>query len=257
MKQIIAMLLVLVMCLAMCACGVDEQYKALIEYLDARDYEGAKAEMMALFPEAKAEAEILEKYGELIELLEKEDYEGALLDVQSRVPVPEYESIEITMDNWQEYFEIVPSHGWDENAFGEGEALHMGISMFIKDEYASRLSGSKNTKIACTVSFDARNVSLDINWKEKSYSETAYVQNPFGGNGSTVLDNGRYLLGSFEEDCSATAELNAAKLMSDNGFPNIFWYLNVQNQMDYIYNSYICENISMVRISGTLELLAE
>ena len=260
MKKTISLLLALVMCLSLCACGVDEKYAPLLENLDAGNYEGIKDALIELSPEFKADAEKLAKYQSLIDLLEAENYEDALVDVENRIPVPECEIIEITMDNWDEYFEIVPDHYWIKNAFGEGRGLTIGFSLFLKDEYASRLSKTDNSTIACTVSFDAREKTLDVNWKETTFTEVDYIRVVTGAS-SSGIDGGRWPEKPFEEACEITSKLNASIMVpwseGDRFASNLFYY-NVDHYDDVeFYNFYFGENFSMVRITGTLELLVE
>ena len=258
MKKTISLLLALVMCLSLCACGVDEKYAPLLENLDAGNYEGIKDALIELSPEFKADAEKLAKYQSLIDLLEAENYEDALVDVENRIPVPECEIIEITMDNWDEYFEIVPDHYWEENAFGEGEALCIGFSLFLKDEYVARLPLVGNSSIACTVSFDAREKTLDVMWKEKTFTEVPYTR-VVTGMSSTGMDGGRWPEKPFEEACEITSELYTNTMVppDKNGVSNLFFvYIGHYDEYD-LYNFYFGENFSMVRITGTLELLVE
>lgn len=265
MKKTISWILVIAACLTLCACGVDEQFKPLLEHLETQNYAGIKNELVLISPDFKAEqeqsaanAELLAKYQSLLDHLEAENYEDALADIESRMPVPEYEIIDITMDNWQEYFEIVPDHYWRKNAFGEGEGLCVGFSLFLKDEYAARLNLTGNSKIACTVSFDARVKTLDVNWKETTFTEVPYTYSPTGMT-STGMDGGRWPEKPFEEACEITSDMNAATMVpSDNTAQSNLFYVYIGHYDDVaLYNFYFGENFSMSRIAGTLELLAQ
>lgn len=145
MKKVIALVLTAVMCLALCACGVDEKYTALLEHLDAGNFEGIKTELTALSPDFQAEqdqmtanAALLEKYGDLLAALEAEDYEAALEDILGRMPVPEepvYAEVVITMDNWTTYFELRPYEECTYNDFGELTFMRSGYALYLKEEY--------------------------------------------------------------------------------------------------------------------------
>lgn len=145
MKKWIALLLVLAMCAALYGCGVDEKYKALLECLDTGDYAGIKAELSLLSPDFRAEqeqmtadGELLEKYADLIASLEAGDYETAVENIRARMPVPEepvYEEVAITMDNWQEYFEIRPYEEFNYNDFGDLVYMRTGYAFYLKAEY--------------------------------------------------------------------------------------------------------------------------
>ena len=261
MRKAISLFVASALCLSLCACGVAEQYKPLLEHLENQNYEGIRNEMMVLSPDFAAEQEQMEKYQSLIDALEAEDYETAFADVESRIPTPEYEIIEITMENWEEYFEIVPDHYWITNAFGEGKGLTVGFSLFLKDVYASRLSQTDNSTIACTVSFDAREKTLDVNWNETTFTEAEYDIGAGGGMGLSPMDGGRDLDYPFEEACGVTSKLNAKTMVpptNDDRFVSNLFCVNRDRREDRrFYNFYYSENIEMVRITGTLELIVE
>ncbi len=131
MKRIIAAVLILIMCLALCACsGVKQEvYDAAMS-----SYEAAKAG----YEEATAKYDALkskvEKYSTVIEALEKEDYDGAVEAVNAMRPVPEKRpshEVVITMDNWEEYFELVEIP--KATAFGELERLSYVFK--LRDQY--------------------------------------------------------------------------------------------------------------------------
>jgi len=77
-----------------------------------------------------------------------------LVDVNNQydlVPEAEYEAlapivVEITMDNWQEYFELREVEDVQENTFGEAEYRQPGYAVFLKDEYVERLVTDYNAK---------------------------------------------------------------------------------------------------------------
>ena len=53
--------------------------------------------------------ELYEKYAPILDALEAEDYDAALEAIEALVPVPEYEPVEITTENFYDYFEITTS----------------------------------------------------------------------------------------------------------------------------------------------------
>ena len=70
------------------------------------------------------------------------------------------QEIELTMDNWQEYFEIKEVNNIRKNAFGEVESVYPTVGIFLKDEYYSRLPQY----------FDNLNIAFEL-----TYDETPYV----------------------------------------------------------------------------------
>lgn len=184
MKKIISLVLVLMLCMALVACGTDEKYAALLEHLEANNYEGIKSELAALSPDFQAEqeqmaadAEKLAKYEDLIDLLEAEDYESAMLNVQERIPVPVEPScsaIAITLDNWQEYYVIEHVEKWHTNSFGETDALSFDVTVCLKPEYADRVANKEDSKTNFDISYDCICRTIDIDYSAQTYTFTDY-----------------------------------------------------------------------------------
>ena len=75
-------------------------------------------------------------------------------------------SVEITMDNWNDYFEIRETDDQYRNAFGEIEWKGFGFGVFLKDDVASRL---KNT-------YDSVNVSVKAAYDTVMYKATGTLE---------------------------------------------------------------------------------
>lgn len=74
---------------------------------------------------------------------------------------PQYETVEITLDNWQEYFEVRPeSFVFTENSFGEVSDIEVDIYLMTKDG------------IVCDVS----NCNIAVEW-EYTWGYTSFVIN--------------------------------------------------------------------------------
>ena len=97
MKRVFVILLAAVMCFSLGACAKSsesekyETYKSLIDYLEAEDYESALAEIVRISENDK-DADAQE--------------DGEQGDTQQSKAEPEAHTVEITLDNWQEYLEI-------------------------------------------------------------------------------------------------------------------------------------------------------
>jgi len=70
------------------------------------------------------------------------------------------QEIELTIDNWQEYFEMKEVNGIRKNSFGEVEAVYPTVGIFLKEEYYDRLPEY----------FDTMNIAFEL-----TYDETPYV----------------------------------------------------------------------------------
>lgn len=146
MKKVLAILLAVVITVSLCACSGDTTYQALTDALASGDYASVQAELSSLSPDYKAEQEKLsayrENYGTLIDALEAEDYGTAQENLTSRIPTepePEYTYVDITLDNWQEYFEMEQGTEWETNAFDEIEFKGNYLYLTVKEEYRDKL----------------------------------------------------------------------------------------------------------------------
>ncbi len=131
MKKMIAFVLTLASIFALCACGET----AAAEKKDG----GGNAELPA---ETQVVPEDDFKYRELAEALDAGDCDAALALVDALEPepvLPPFEEVEITTENFPDYFEYVelPENNiWTENdAEGNLMALHFRSGYYLKDGY--------------------------------------------------------------------------------------------------------------------------
>ena len=142
----------------------------------------------------------------------------------------DYEPIEITLDNWQDYFEVVEVPVWEENAFREIDSFNLRYEFRLKEEYYPRLNA------------EASNIVMEI-----SYS--------YGAKPCKVdFENFTYELG--ERLRTATATNITDEFYDDNGkfYANPFGitsYDPVTQEVRYY------DDVEMLRIQGTLYLIAE
>lgn len=73
--------------------------------------------------------------------------------------------IEITLDNWNRYFEIVENTDWRKNAFGEAENLNISYSFKLKDEYQT----AYDNDIAVEIHAEKVLVDIDLDLAEEKY----------------------------------------------------------------------------------------
>ena len=113
MKKAILILLVLGLCLCLCACGKYAKYDTLIGYIEAGDEENAINEVLVLLEQNKPET-----------------------------TEPATITVELTMDNWQEYFEIVLGTDITRDAFDEVKYVYSELTISLKEEYRDRLQAA-------------------------------------------------------------------------------------------------------------------
>ena len=140
MKKLILSVLAALICLCAVSCGSDskyEKYDTLINYLENGNYDLA------------------------------EDFIENLRENETAKPgEPEVYSVEITNDNWQDYFEIVQKKMTNTNDFGETTDVYLSHYLVLKDSYKIHDMGGENktTRIATEYNCVAewRYVEIDL-----------------------------------------------------------------------------------------------
>lgn len=152
MKKTISLLLALVLCLSLCACGNAKEMKAEETELKYNDYDKAMNEGALPFGDN-----------------EQSSHDESSSPTENNASVeaePEKQVIEITMDNWQEYFEIrqyVTCGYIGTNDFGEVKKVSYDfITLFtLKEEYAEKIDPYES-EIA--IEYDADWSTKKITW---------------------------------------------------------------------------------------------
>ena len=211
MKKWIALLLAAVLCLSLAACGGKEE-------TSGNDTQG-------------------QQISQNIEQMDNEPSEAESSE-------PEVKTIEITMDNWQEYFEIRPNtHGVLRNSFGEFERLdYVNWALFLKSDGTQRVTGMED-------------VAIEYRFTDGYYSWFTYN-----------FDTGEFLLqdAATAEECAgypALDDMNRdlsisyGSVSDENGSFLVFIHHHYQESVtDNIY-SFIGEawgTMEMVRVKGTI-----
>ena len=136
---VLFLVLAMVMCFGGCVSQDDydalktenESLKASVEELQAAN-DSLKADCDA----AEAGNALYEKYSDVIDPMEAEDYDGALAAVKGRKPAPEQTTIEITADNWQDYFEVIDVTAIPKNEFGKLDGQLPHTEIVLKEQYS-------------------------------------------------------------------------------------------------------------------------
>ena len=235
MKKTIVILLALVMLLSLAACGGTAEnpyakYEELFNYLEAKDYESAGAYIQKL-AENGADAQ------------NTDTAEPSTAETE-----PSYTTVEITLDNWQDYFEIKPMATFNKNAFGEVEAVFRSWYFCLKESWADSVAAADVAlEYSCTDGYYC--------WYTHNLETGEVVQ------GETIESS------NHPNDLSGTASFNDYDLKEDRypGFPS---YLNNCSELWYDTNSTYSSiedntviaygsaysNIEIVRIQGTLTI---
>ena len=197
MKKAISLLLALVLCLSLCACGGGNDTTKTTEVPTTTTPATTEPE-----PTAPIETE------------------------------PQYETVEITMDNWADYFEFVFIEDWEINGFGESEGYSCEYRLKLRDEYASKIN-LQNLAITVEVAFKDVLSYATFDLEKMEYT--------IDGDMSSVGEKSNvWEITSLNEELCASNSLQG----------------NVDMQGDTAYFYQILEP-TVSRIQGTIELIAE
>lgn len=80
-----------------------------------------------------------------------------------------YDAIEITTENWDDYFEIVDEGKFGENAFGEVESFNYYQYLTLKEEYMDKFSSSLS-ELAMELDFTYGQKGCEVDLPNKKYT---------------------------------------------------------------------------------------
>ena len=209
MKELITLLLAVVLCLSITACGASDT-------TDNEDNAGLQetAPMAALPPNSVDTAPN-----------NSDDADNNSTETNTE----NYETIELTAENWDQYFEFIVRPSFTTNAFGELARFELWPYFSLKEEYVSRIVTDQTTiAIEMTYLYGERVCSVDIN--TMSYTLGDYT--PKGQRGEDIIDQTQFIWGDTFYGC------NVGGLCYLSG-----------NELNYYYSDF-----EIVRIMGNLVL---
>lgn len=180
MKRALSAILVMILCLSLCACsGVKQE-----------DYDAAVAKYDALAEEHEALKKKVEPYTAIIDALEAEDYDGAAEALEALRPAPEVTEVEITMDNLWDYFEITEKRNEKTDAQGIVNDVSISCVFTLKENFKLADGEEYPTDVAigyeytmktkaywlpCTIDFDAWTCDGGSAWARNESHESNMV----------------------------------------------------------------------------------
>jgi hypothetical protein len=179
MKKTISLFLALVLCLSLCACGSGEiaenpyekytKYEELFLYLESNDYDNANAYIQKFFG--------VSEEGNKTEPSEPENTETEPVETE-----PTYKTIEITIDNWQDYFELELVVYKSKNAFGELDYFFPQMRFHLKEDWASIATDMEVVfEYNCTDAYACQfTYNMDTGELIEGEKTDDYVTNPLG-----------------------------------------------------------------------------
>lgn len=264
MKKWIALLLAAVACLSLAACGQSgeaekyKKYETLIDYMEAKDYESALAEMIRI-----------SGYADEPEDGDPED--GEPEDTEPSETEPEAHTVELTLDNWQDYLEINQylSVTYSTNSFGEVTDTYLSLYTILepKEEYSKvEMDWSEGNAIA--VEYDSDTCVSDIiyNLDDFSFELIDCVSHPdakvdessfWRGRTSQIpalitIGRDKIVDGKVERDSIEYDNYHGKRGMPLGGYGDCSAYI-VQNEDGTGFIQECPTNIKITRIQGTLK----
>ena len=146
--------------------------------------------------------------GELAFHLYKLDRDGSSSSVvmggSTYISANNYETIEITMDNWQKYFEWTNETTYGTNGFGELSSMSTYYRLTLKQEYFNRLSDYMSHTGTAEISYTSRTYQVTVNTQNNTYTMGGLIHD-FGKYGDTsnvinLQENDKYCGFSYS-DC--------------------------------------------------------
>lgn len=120
MKRILAFSLVVLTCVALASCGGNnkyEKYETVFKCLEHKDYDGAIGEI--------------------------EKIKNGVYDHVDENGDPKTKTVEITSENWENYFELVQRDHVSKNQFDENADVYKKWLIVLKDGYTMADSGTE------------------------------------------------------------------------------------------------------------------
>ena len=219
MKKLIALLLAVMMCLSLAACG-NSKVEANADNSQEQDTE--------------------------ISQQDEEQTENTADESEQVEEEPQEQTIEITLDNWQEYFEIRPNtHGALYDSFGEFERLdYVNWAMFLKNDVADKVTELED--LAIEYSFRDGYFC----WFEYNFDTEEFVQKNAAAEGE--VDSWLKV-----EDSNRVLSLSLDELRYKDGCFLVFIYKNLSESLNDNIYSFIgeaYETMEIVRIKGTITI---
>lgn len=157
MKKILALLLAAAMCFSLVACGGGEE---------TPNTDDSSAQ------EQQLQNDNNEPEGTTPDVTEPENTEPEITEPE--ITEPQYETVEITLDNWQEYFEIQEFVTFRENGFGEIENVRADYILVTKEGITCDTDNC-NITIEYTYSYGDTTYTVDYESRTIAYGETSNI----------------------------------------------------------------------------------
>lgn len=161
--------------------------------------------------------------------LETSTYEDGFISERPQDEQWDSSEITITLDNWNQYFEVRESPVWEEDAFGEAETFRARYCLFLKDEYRGRIDETKESSVAFAFEYDWILADIEVDYNTREFSYTGKVHEYSQGKERTTFVVDTWMLMG-EEDCGTICSCAEGYFTDDNDvkIPNCYQFTNVE-----------------------------
>ena len=102
---------------------------------------------------------------------EPEKFEAATVPENTALEIiedkPQLVTVELTLDNWPEYFEFVDAPNFERDAFGEVERFTVGVALQLKEEYQQGTASIENGAIEYQMQYAV--IGCELNKEPETY----------------------------------------------------------------------------------------
>ena len=192
MKKLLSLLLAAALVLSLGACGKEEnpyaKYEELFEYMEREDYDSA----MAYIRERAGGPETEPQTASATEA----ETEPETTETQPSETEPQPVTVEITMDNWQEYFELREYVEIKKNGFGEFEKVSVYYALVNKDGMSPECNLSD---VTMEFSYTKKYVSMSVDLENGTITYGAdRGKDPYGDyTGVTTMQSAGNYIGEY------------------------------------------------------------
>ena len=187
MKKLLSLLLAAALVLSLGACGKEanpyEKYEELFEYMEREDYDSAMAYIRELAGESETEPQTASAT-------------EAETEPETTETEPQPVTVEITMDNWQEYFELREYVEIKKNGFGEFEKVSVYYALVNKDGMSPECNLSD---VTMEFSYTKKYVSMSVDLENGTITYGAdRGKDPYGDyTGVTTMQSAGNYIGEY------------------------------------------------------------
>lgn len=240
---------------------LNEKYNHGLSLMDNGDYQSAYTVFEEL-GDYKDSIEKLEEASNGIQYLEalKLIEQGAYLEARSIFyeisdfkDVPEYlaryETVEITPENWDTYFEIREVPLYIDDAFGEVREIYLAYCVVLREEYVSKLCVEEDMSIIFEFEYDYRPVDLQVDKVAHTYAYTEIM-----GNLNTETRTATYNVNALTSEATFADYDSANEVSRENAFATYSVQPFTENNEVVWRSGQIIENLVATRTNGTITI---